>query len=92
MGLNIAIQKNGVDHPEWDSSRFAGDREFPSFMRGLPQIVKTSLGSEDPEYRPGDFAAWRAAIASREWPNPGRFEKMMDLLEQNPDYWLYFGV
>jgi hypothetical protein len=91
MGLNISLYKGYAEHPEWDSARFAGDRDFATLMGGLPCEMKRESIDADPVFRPSDFARWREAIASREWPNPGRFEHMMDLLERDADYWIFLG-
>lgn len=96
MGLNISLyDTKGRDHPDWDFTKHSGDREFASMVSELPcetlgdpSDVYNFVGYH---YRPADFAAWRAALATREWPNPGRFEHMLDILEREPDYWIWFG-
>jgi hypothetical protein len=93
MGLNISLYGPGFkEHPDWDWIRHAGDRDFASMIgKELPIVQRGDGIMTDVEYRPADFAQWRKAIASREWPNPGRFEHLTDLLERNPDHWLYLG-
>jgi hypothetical protein len=91
MGLNIGLYKGYQEHPEWDSACCAGDRDFAKLAGELPCEMKRESFDDDPVFRPKDFAVWRAAVAAREWPNPGRFEHMLDLLEHDPDYWIFFG-
>lgn len=95
MGLNISVMKpdHSGDHPDWDWLRYAGDREFGKMVFDLPHITKGPNGyGDDWQYiRPADFTAWREAIAKVEWPNPGRFEGLLDILEREPDYWIYLS-
>ena len=94
MGLNIYCEgPDGKNHPEWDNAKLAGDKEFAALFSTLPYERGAKGGPPDfePYYRPTDFAAWRAAIASRQWPNPGRYEKLMDLLEANPEFQIYLS-
>lgn len=87
MGIHICVYgPDGGDHPDWDWIRYAGDRDFPSVISGLP--AKELYGRV---FRPADFKIWREAIAKVDWPNPGRFEGLMDLLEKNPKYGIYFS-
>lgn len=92
MGLNICVQRRDyTDLPCWDWMRFAGDKDFVAMMASLPKIEENWAAPHDFEYytRPADFAAWRQAVAARQWDNPGRFEHLLDLLEQNHDAWIY---
>lgn len=98
MGLNITLYRKGSADSlaGWDDAKLAGDKDFASLVAGLPSSVKIEESWAAPHdfdwhVRPADFAAWRAAIASREWPNPGRYEHLMDLLEANPDLYIYFS-
>jgi hypothetical protein len=94
MGVNIYVYNSeGKECSQWDWIRYAGDRDFMAMFCDLPSVRKDTLPFPDiePYYRPSDFAVWRDAIASREWPNPGRFEYLVDLLETNPDLWVYFS-
>lgn len=91
MGINISLYKGNREHPDWDSARYSGDRDFAGMLDKLPHVRRGDEFEGEYLYRPSDFAAWRREIAARDWPNPGRFERMVDLLEQDPDYWIYFG-
>ena len=98
MGLNISLIKLpppwGSIHPEWDDMKYGGDREAARLMNSLP-IEECDLATIDVDrginvfYRPTDFAAWRAA----DWPavNPDRWRLLIDLLEADPDYWIYLS-
>ena len=35
MGMNICLELNGDDHPDWDYSRQGHDKEFSSLLDGL---------------------------------------------------------
>jgi hypothetical protein len=94
MGINICVvNRRHQEHPDWDWIRYAGDREFAAMVGDLPKQEENWSSHPDFDWhmRPADFAAWRKAIADREWPNPGRLEGLIDLLEREPDYWLYFS-
>lgn len=97
MGLNISVyNRKSEELPGWDWIRYSGDRDFADLVGKLPPSVKLEenwAGPHDFEFyvRPIDFAAWRAAIAAREWPNPGRFERLMDMLEASPEFFIHFG-
>jgi hypothetical protein len=93
MGLNISLYRRPlggkmVEDSAWDSAKLAGDRDFPAVLYSVPYKEHPE---DDELKRPTDIPACRAAIAARSWPNPGRFERMMDLLEADPDLWIYFG-
>lgn len=97
MGVNICLYRtDGTEHPEWDWGRYAGDSEIARYVTHLPSILRRGLDDKDPwgesHFRPADFDAWRtAAAAHKDWPNPGRFERLIDLLEKNPDCWVYLS-
>jgi hypothetical protein len=86
MGINLYLQTlDGMNHPEWDSLRCAGDRELVDLVDDLPNI--RSRYYEEVYTRPTDFAAWRAAVDKL--PNPARHKKLLDLLAADENYWLY---
>jgi hypothetical protein len=94
MGIHICVcRPDHTEHPEWDWIRHAGDRDFAKLAATLPSDTSTMGNDLDGElhYRPSNFPAWRAAIAAVEWPNPGRFEHLVDLLEKNPECWIRFS-
>lgn len=95
MGLNICLyRRDQTRHPDWDAGRLVGDREFAKLIDSLPHIAERWGDHMDFEwhYRPADFEAWRTALATQEWPTPGRFERLLDLLEADPSYWIYFLI
>ena len=87
MGINIFIvTPQFKEHPDWDSMRHAGDYEFAKMIRDLPYNISPT----DENYiHPADFSAWRSAVAAIKWDNEGRFEKLLNILESNPNYWIY---
>lgn len=94
MGLNIIVYRGDnlrVEHEKWDTIRYAGDRDFVAMLGKELPCIERKVGPE-PDFewcsRPADFAEWRKVIASKTWPNPGRFEGLTDLLESEPDCWL----
>jgi hypothetical protein len=93
MGVNIYVKKlpGYSNHPDWDSSRFSGDKDFAFMLPKLPCETRNISSYPDFElyHRPSDFPAWRDAIAEWDQPNPGRFEHMMEILERDQDYWIY---
>ncbi len=95
MGINICVMRpdHTGDHPRWDWIRYAGDREFARLAASLPHDTKGPDGYGDDWIfiRPADFAAWRTAIAKVEWPNEGRYDELLDILEREPEYWIYFS-
>jgi len=97
MGININFRRwhPHSDHPEWDSLRYGGDKEFPDFCRDLPQINHPDIKEmsdyyDEYPFRPDDFKLWRMAIRKSKLPFRARFLKLMSLCEQNPDYWISF--
>lgn len=94
MGINIYIQTtSGEDHPEWDSLRYGGDREIASALIGLDKDTWEPDGFpySDDRYlqRPKDIAQFRALAADN--PNPQRWLKAADILEGQPEYWLWLS-
>lgn len=86
MGVNLHIYRaDGTEHPDWETGRLVGDSDIARLVPTLPCTIIRDDPSDKPDYRPSDFAAWRAAAAAREWPNPGRFEQLIDILELEPD-------
>ena len=92
MGINICLyDEHSNEHPEWDSVRMSGDRDFVAMLGKELSTVRKNVGTTfEPDYvdRPADFAAWRAKLAGREWPNPGRLEHLVDLLERDTRFWI----
>lgn len=95
MGVNIIImtKDDWQRHPDWDSSRYGGDRAFWEYFdqKLFEQWTPPGFPYEDDAiyYRPSDFVAFRAAASLH--PFPERWMHAADLLEANPDYWLYFS-
>lgn len=95
MGLNISIQvpETYAEHPDWDSARYAGDREFWETFKEIEFDQREADGFpwEDDRvwYRPKDFPAFRSAATASE--SPKRWQHAADLLEASAVHWLYFG-
>lgn len=93
MGMNIYIQRlpDFKDHPDWDSDKWAGCREFAARVLALPHEAQKVGDFPDIEwfFRPKDFEEVREAIKAPEMPNKDLFLSAIDILENNSDYWLY---
>jgi hypothetical protein len=91
MGLNICVIKDdNTEYSGWDAVRRPGDREFAEMIKSLP-FERGPLGRDSAAeqfYRPTNFGAWRTAIANGDWPDRSRFERLIDILEANPSYYL----
>jgi len=67
--------------------RYAVDRQFVDWTEGLSRIEHPT---RDELFRPADIDQWRAALPpTRDFPE--RFETLLDLLERNPDAWIYIS-
>jgi hypothetical protein len=95
VGLNIYVMRSDHrgDHPRWDWLRYAGDREFATLASTLPRVTKGPDGWGDDWVfvRPASFEVWRKAVGNSELPNPDRYFELLDVLEREPDYWIYFS-
>lgn len=100
MGINLLVydEVSGREYPGWDSLRYSGDGDIAKLLSDLPSVSRNGLRDHltlppdcEPHYRPTDFEAWRRAASNRIWPNPGRFEALIDILEKNPNCWLYIS-
>lgn len=92
MGLNIIVRhaETGVEHPEWDSGRMGGDREFMTLLDGMGTVRNREPTWLDDSFmvRPADIQALRAALPDDEWDNPGRFTSLLAILDADPDWWI----
>jgi hypothetical protein len=87
VGLYVLLtDSEGERRPEWPFG-LAGDRLFPHWMQGLPVI---RAAEDDELFRPVDIASWRARLPA-DRPNPQRFVEMFDILEAEPDAWIYYS-
>lgn len=95
MGINIIIERpeDYERHSDWDPSRYAGDRDFFKHFGDLLTEERLAEGfpymDDSVWYRPSDFRKFRDRAASAEFPE--RWYKAADILEANPDYWLYLS-
>jgi len=93
MGLNIyLVTKDREDHPHWDSSRYAGDKDFPEWVSGLTRtyVERNEFNEFEDIFRPDNIQDWRDCLP-KERSNVERFPKMFDILEQNLDYYIYLS-
>lgn len=92
MGLNVIVQTvDGLRHPSWDDGRYGGDREFARLIYAMPHENRDIGDPYDCEFvtRPTDFAALREHIPNCE--NPARWSTLLDILEHDPEWWLFFS-
>lgn len=96
MGVNIYLENpdNYAELEGWDSFRYAGDKDFWTNFEGIEFEHREAEGfpyADDRQWiRPQDFSAFRERAASLK-DNPQRWLRAADLMEANPDYWLYFS-
>lgn len=104
MGVHICLRdERGTSEPEkrlaWDWGRMGGDREFSSLVDSWPHRHKRldyeKWGDVPTDlYRPLTANSWRSeikALMSDDGPLFERHLEIVDLLEANPDVWLYFS-
>lgn len=92
MGVYINLtNKQYQDHPDWDWG-LAGNRDYASLFANLPR-EEYSISERDYEYmhRPTDFEAWRKAIREADLPNTEEYLRFVDLLEGDPQWWIYIS-
>ena len=95
MGLNVIVTTlDWQPHPDWDDGRYAGDRALFKIAEAVPRVDHINDpgfgGANDWFWRPTDFQAFRAA----NWPleNSERWQHLAEILEHNPDYWIFLSV
>lgn len=95
MGLNVVVETlDRQPHPEWDDSRYAGDRslfDIANQVTRVDRVLDPGFGGANDWYRcPVDFAEFRAAA----WPaeNPDRWAPLAQILERDTDFWVYLSV
>ena len=101
MGVHLILRKRGSygEHAGWrDNHQFANSGHKHFARNVLQRLPKQEV--KDPEEdrwghdfdwlaRPTDFAAWRAAIANDPEIEGSNLLALVDILEGEPDYWLY---
>lgn len=93
--LYLRTRTDWRNHPEWEpeSSANGGHKHFARNVMGT--LPREDVRSNDDPYdfdwltRPTDFAAWRAAIAADPELEGSNLPLLVDLLEREPDRWLY---
>ncbi len=86
MGLHICIMNDEwEDHPDWDDLRQWDDKRFPN----LP-YEKVSCQSDSLLFRPKSISEFREVIANSDFDRKERYLLMAEILERNPEYYIYF--
>jgi len=89
MGIHISLYRNVCDrHPQWDIGRYADDRNFPTVFYSVPYTRK---GDDDEMMRPESIDQLRDAIRASDLEWKERFLQLCDFIEQDPEYWVFFG-
>lgn len=100
MSVHLILRKRGGygEHEGWrDNHQFANGGHKHFAREVLPTLPKDAVRSNDDPYdfdwlqRPTHFAAWRAAIAAdpQIGGNNSNLQVLVDILEAEPEYWLY---
>lgn len=103
MSVHLILRKRGEygEHEGWKSEHQMTNGGHKHFAREVLHTLPKEEVRDPDEHRwgydfdwltrPTDFAAWRAAIASD--PQIGgdnsNLQALVDILEAEPDYWLY---
>jgi hypothetical protein len=88
VGIHICLMKDGEDLNGWDYIRQGHDRDFPDLINW-----------DEVEFKDQDFDCWRpkdigelkTRINNTRWEDKGRYLHLVSLVEDNPDYWIYFS-
>jgi hypothetical protein len=98
MGIHILIQSIHTfdDHPDWDYLREVNDRHFPGLISKV-EVVRLHLDGVDDNsfynkyFRPKNIKEVRDLIDNTNWENKSRYHKLLNLLEEDDDYFLKFS-
>jgi hypothetical protein len=89
---------DGTDHPTYWFD-MAGPRDLLRIIDQLPTESRLNeVGGGDvwagaePVWRPTDYKAFRTQLLAAIDYNHDQFNELCDVLENEPDYWLYFSV
>lgn len=92
MGIHISLHRlqgnYSIEHPDWDWVRHAGDRQFPSVLHANPMV---QAPDDDQLLRPKDVNQLREAINASGIDQPERFHQLADILDREPNTWIYLG-
>lgn len=94
MGLHICLYKNGEDHPDWDYLRRGNDRNFPHLIdwdKTTYQKVHKYPEEDENYWRPTDLIELRQRIISTGWGDIDRYLHLVNLIENDPEVYLYFS-
>lgn len=92
MGLHICFMDNFHDHPDWDFLRGGNDKDFATLVCNTIDI---SLGERNDTgcFRPtaDQLLALHKAIDKTDWDNKQRYVDLLNLIPENPSYFLSFS-
>jgi hypothetical protein len=88
MGIHICLIKNDKDHPGWDFLRQGHDKEFPSLIDWDKVEYREDIKWD---FRPTNLEELKIKIHGTEWEDKGRYLHLIDLIENDPDCWMYFS-
>lgn len=100
MGLNIGLELNKQDHPDWDSGRQGHDVEFLRLFDNIetikhPEAKGFLFGMEITGYeyhiRPKNIDELRDKIKETDWEFKDRYYHLCDLLEADENCWVYIS-
>ena len=90
MGVHINVQGvDGVEHPEWNWIRQAGDSDIAVEVFGHPHDSSQDVHGE-PLARPKDVGAFVARMVVAHPGGRDRWELLGRILS-DPRWWLYFS-
>lgn len=96
MGIHVCVHRRVADRydevpvAEWDYLRHTGDREFVAEVLTYEFTTEVNYPNDwqGPRYRPKDWAAWwnwaESQVVNRE-----RFVRLVKLLEEDPDLYVF---
>lgn len=84
MGCYISVVNDaGDEHPNWEQ-KLSRNRDYAVLYYSLPHKER----KKDEALRPSDFPAWREAIGTASLTNRKAHLMLMDILEQDPQWWI----
>jgi hypothetical protein len=98
MGINLCLETlDGRAHPSWNDSKWSGVRDLLRMIDELPTESRLNGNGDvwqgaEPVWRPIDHAAFRAALLKRFDFNHDVWNRLADILESEPEYWMYFSI
>lgn len=90
MGVTLSIEKlDGTEHPDWNPERFVGDREIADYLENKWPYTRANETDLWEYLRPDKLDELiRTTTIANNFPYPQRFMHLVQILRDNPDYWL----